>query len=67
MALDRPLAAGASSTRRVSCGLIDLGGRVDFPTAGEGAFDLPLKVFKEVGPARGMLWFDETALVCAVI
>ena len=33
----------------------------------EGAFDLPLKVFKEVGPARGMLWFDETASVCAVI
>jgi hypothetical protein len=31
------------------------------------AFDLALKVLKEVGPALGMLSFDEAALVCAVI
>jgi hypothetical protein len=34
---------------------------------GERAFDLPLKVFKEVRPTLGMLSFDEAALVCAVI
>lgn len=33
----------------------------------EGAFDLALKVLKEVGPALGVLSFDEAALVCAVI
>ena len=33
----------------------------------KGAFDLALKVLKEIGPALGMLSFDEAALVCAVI
>jgi len=33
----------------------------------KGPFDLALKVLKEVGPALGMLSFDEAALVCAVI
>jgi hypothetical protein len=44
-----------------------LGGRVDLLPLGEGAFDLPLKVLKEVGPALRMLPFDEAALVRAVI
>jgi hypothetical protein len=33
----------------------------------KGAFDLPLKVFKEVRPTLRMFSFDEAALVCAVI
>ena len=58
---------GASSTRRVSCGKIHFGGRVDSLLLGEGALDLPLKILKEVGPALGMLSFGEAALVRAVI
>jgi hypothetical protein len=34
---------------------------------GKGTLDLPLKVLKEVGPALGMLSFDEAAVVCSVI